>query len=177
MEEIADVAGVTKRTVYNNYADKDALFREVVAEVITYAEIFARDLGGSLGQESTAADLRNGLQELGRRLALAIIRPDVIALRRLLTGEARLFPELAREYYSRAPARVIDALAVEFTRLSQAGLLRVPDGRRAGEQFAYLVAGASLDRAILTGAIPSSRVVMAGVREGVETFLARYAAR
>lgn len=177
MEEIAEVAGVTKRTVYNNYTDKGALFREIVADVITYAEAFARDLGSGLGQELTVADLKDALQDLGRRLALSIIRPEVIALRRLLIGEARLFPDLASEYYNRAPGRVIAALAVEFMRLSRTGILRrEAGGKRAAEQFAYLVAGAPLDRAILTGTVPSKAAVLAGARDGVDTFLARYGA-
>jgi AcrR family transcriptional regulator len=44
MEEIAELAGLTKRTVYNNYADKHALFTQIVADVIAYAEAFAREL-------------------------------------------------------------------------------------------------------------------------------------
>ena len=30
MDDIADTAGVSKRTVYNHFIDKEALFREVV---------------------------------------------------------------------------------------------------------------------------------------------------
>src|SRR5262245_26450862 len=44
MEEIAARAGLTKRMLYNNYADKDALFTQIVTEVIAYAETFARGL-------------------------------------------------------------------------------------------------------------------------------------
>src|SRR5512134_2394069 len=44
MEEIAALAGHTKRTVYNNYPDKDALFIQIVADVTGYAEEFARGL-------------------------------------------------------------------------------------------------------------------------------------
>ena len=45
----------------------------------------------------TAANLQPTLDDLGRRLALAIMRPEVVALRRLLIGEAREFPALASE--------------------------------------------------------------------------------
>src|SRR5262245_16863340 len=44
MEEIAALAGITKRTVYNNYPDKNALFSQIVVEVIGYAEQFARSV-------------------------------------------------------------------------------------------------------------------------------------
>lgn len=71
---------------------------------------------------------------------------------------------------------MIDALAAEFEDLGRKGLLRVPDPRRAAAQFAYLVAGEPLDRAILVGAIPPEDELVDGAREGVETFLARYGA-
>jgi TetR/AcrR family transcriptional regulator, mexJK operon transcriptional repressor len=177
MEEIAAQAGLTKRTVYNNYGEKDALFRQIVADVISYANEFARGLQEEFTVGITRANLSARLDELGRRLALGIVRPDVIALRRLLIGEARDFPALAAEYFERAPGQVIDALASGFAHLAQAGLLHVADSRRAAAQFAYLVAGEPLDRAILVGTIPPKGQITACAREGVQTFLARYASR
>ena len=102
------------------------------------------------------------------------MRPEVIALRRLLIGEARAFPALATEYFDRAPGQVIEALASGFEHLGRVGLLRVADARRAAAQFAYLVAGEPLDRAMLVGTTPPEEHVIACAREGVETFLARY---
>ena len=173
MADIAAQAGLTKRTVYNNYADKDALFTQIVAEVIAYAEAFAQGVRHEFSG-ITAANLRVSLDDLGRRLALGIIRPEVIALRRLLIGEARAFPDLAARYFDRAPGQVLDALATGFERLGRAGLLRRADARVAAAQFAYLVAGEPLDRAVLVGTVPSKPHVVACAREGVETFLARY---
>ena len=174
MAEIAAHAGLTKRTVYNNYADKQALFIEIVAEVIAYADAFARGLHHEFAVGITAANLDTHLESLGRRLALGIVRPEVIALRRLLIGEAREFPALAADYFDRAPGQVLDALASGFAHLGRIGLLRVADSRHAAAQFAYLVAGEPLDRAVLVGAIPPKAHVIACAREGVRTFLARY---
>jgi len=174
MEEIATVAGIAKRTVYNNYADKDALFREIVGDAIAYAETFAHELPGQLASDLDAEDLPAALHDLGARMAHAILRPEIVALRRLLIGEARAFPELARAYFDRAPGRVIDALAAAFGTLADSAVLDVPDVRRAAEQFAYLVVGAPLDRAMLVGEAPGAAERAACAREGVETFLARY---
>lgn len=176
MEEIAELAGLTKRTVYNNFADKEALFIQIVEDVIAYAEEFARGLREEFPAGITAANLRGGLKDLGQRLALAIVRPEVVALRRLLIGEAQAFPELAREYFDRAPGQVIEALASGFEHLGQAGLLQVKDARRAATQFAYLVAGEPLDRTILVGTPPPKEHIIACAQDGVETFLARYGA-
>ena len=70
--------------------------------------------------------------------------------------------------------QVLQALASGFERLARRRLLRVKDARRAAAQFAYLVAGEPLDRAMLVGAIPSEEHVLGCAREGVQTFLARY---
>lgn len=174
VEEIAALAGIAKRTVYNNYEDKEALFREVVADTIVYAETFAIRLRDELAGEIPGGDLRAALHDLGRQLALGILRPQVIALRRLLVAESQAFPELATEYFERAPGRVIRALAEGFERLGRDGLLEAGNPRRAAEQFAYLVVGEPLDRAVLVGAIPTRAHVVECAREGVETFWARY---
>ncbi|HEU4827820.1 MAG TPA: TetR/AcrR family transcriptional regulator, partial [Gemmatimonadales bacterium] len=174
MEEIAAAAGLTKRTLYNNYADKDALFTGIVSNVGSYADAFAVGVREALGAAATPRALRAALDGLGRRLALGIVRPEVVAIRRLLIGESRTFPALAKAYFDRAPGQVISTLAAGFRRLDRAGALRVPDARRAAAQFAYLVAGELLDRAVLTGEIPAEREIVAGAREGVETFMARY---
>src|SRR5262249_35089639 len=114
MEQIAALAGLTKRPVYNNYAAKDALFTQLVGGVPAAAEEFARGLREEFTVGIAAANLRATLENLGCRLALGILRPEVIALRRLLIGEAREFPALAAEYFDRAPGRVLDALAWGF---------------------------------------------------------------
>jgi TetR/AcrR family transcriptional repressor of mexJK operon len=176
MEEIAALAGLTKRTLYNIYGDKDALFTEIVADTSAYAAAFARDLRKELAVGTTPADLEAALDDLGRRLALKIVRPEIVALRRLLIGESRDFPDLASDYFDRAPGQVIEALAERFAELSEAGLLRMENPRRAAAQFAYLVAGEPLDRAMLVGAIPPEEEIVACAREGVRTFLARYEA-
>lgn len=174
MEDIAVEAGVAKRTVYNNYADKEALFTEVIADVIDRAEAFARGLHEEFTVDITRGNLGTRLHDLAERMALAIVRPEVIALRRLLIGEARGFPALAADYYDRAPHQVMEALARGFEHLGAAGLLRVDDGRRAAAQFAYLVAGEHLDRGMLVGTTPPRAEIIACARDGVRTFLARH---
>ncbi len=174
MEDIAALAGITRRTLYNNYADKEALFTQIVTDVIAHAAEFAHGLRADLAAPGNAAEVRTSLRDLGRRLALGIVRPEVIAIRRLLIGEARVFPSLAREYFDRAPRQVIEALSSRFGELTRVGLLRAAGTRRAAEQFAYLVAGEPLDYAVLVGTAPSRDHLIACAREGVETFLARY---
>ena len=177
MEEIAAPAGLTKRTLYNNYPDKETLFTQIVTDMMAFAEAFARGLHEEFTAEVTAKNLRATLDDLARRLVLGIMRPEVIALRRLLIGEAREFPALGATYFDRAPGQVLDALASGFDHWGRRGLLRVDNPRFAAAQFAYLVVGEPLDRAMLVGTLPSREHVITCAREGVQTFLARYGGR
>ena len=174
MEEIAAAAGLTKRTLYNNYGDKDALFIEIVADAISYVDSFVKALRGELGSGLDASTLEPALCAFAERLAFGILRPEVIALRRLLVAEGKSFPDLAADYFGRAPGQVIEALASRFRHLGRYGLLDVPDARRAASQFAYLIVGELLDRSVLVGAVPTQKEIVISVREGVQTFLARY---
>ena len=119
MEDIAAAAGLTKRTLYNNYADKDALFRQIVAEAMAFAGAFAQGLHEEFTGKITAASLPAMLDDLAQRIALAIMRAEIIALRRLLIGEAGAFPALATAYFDRAPGQVLDALASGFAHLGR----------------------------------------------------------
>ena len=174
MDDVAVEAGLTKRTLYNNFRDKDTLFRQMVDETIGFAESFARGLDEEWPR-ATKANLAARLEALGVRLALGIIRPEVVALRRMVIGASRDFPGIGHEYFDRAPGTVLRALAQGFSTLSRRRILRTRDAHSAAVQFAYLVAGAHLDQALMTGDLPAQGVIETAAREGVATFLSRYA--
>ncbi len=173
MDEIAEAAGVSKRTVYNNFADKQALFRQVVMAATGVVEQFAADAAAQLADPD---DLPAALTALARRLAVTATDARVVRLRRLLIGEAHRFPDLAAEYYRVAPGKVISTLADGFASLAGRGRLQVSDPHRAAEQFAFLVLGAALDRAMFDGrdtALDTDGLVRAA-DDGVRTFLAAH---
>lgn len=172
MDSIAAEAGVSKRTVYNNFADKPVLFREVVLAATGAAAQLASEVETLI---AGPAELPGALNELARRLTAATLDTRVLALRRLLIGEAHRFPELAAEYYERAPGKVIAALAAGFERLHGEGRLKAPDPRRAAEEFAFLTLGPALDRALFEGEV-RPRAAARAAEQGVRTFLAAYGA-
>ena len=176
MDEIAEEAGLTKRTLYNNYANKAALFTEAVTEAMALAEGFARALDDDYFDQA-AADPSTTLHELGERLAATILRPPVIALRRLLVSEAGAFPRLPKEYFERAPGAVLGALTRGFQRMKKQGVLEISDARVAAEHFAYLTVGALLDEAILLGTVPPRKKALGKAAAGVRTFLIAYGAK
>lgn len=175
MDEIAAAAGLTKRTLYNNYPDKETIFKHAVEDIMKFAGNFARGLEDRFSVVTSCDLLERTFYDLADELALSIIRIEVVAIRRLLIGEIRTFPAMASEYFDAAPGQVIAALSKGFERLARIELLRISQPKRAAAQFAYLIAGEHLDRAILTGTVPPKKEIVACARDGVETFLARYA--
>jgi TetR/AcrR family transcriptional regulator, mexJK operon transcriptional repressor len=172
-EDIASAAGVSKRTLYNNFGDKETLFTEIVLGITDAAARFADDLVPRL---HAADDVPDTLRDLARRLLRDVTRPQVLQLRRLLISEAGRFPELAREYHRRAPGRVLTALTTAFAELAARGAVTVPDPRLAAEHFAFLVLGATLDRAMFEPAQspPSDAERDRAADAGVRVFLAAY---
>lgn len=177
VDDIAAEAGVSKRTVYNVFDDKEQLFRAILGDAIATAERYAGDVAATTAE---AVDLEAALVELGRELAASVLGGRVVPLRRLLIGEASRFPEFATEYYERAPGRVMAAVAAAFGVLAERGLLRVDDPELAAEHFAFLAIGSSLDRALFdpaadTDADAVPRAV-ARAEAGVAVFLRAYRA-
>ena len=178
-DQIAAAAAVSKQTVYNQFADKESLFRDIILGVTATAEEFAAALPQTLAGVETAADVEPALRLLGRRYLASVVNPQVLALRRLVISEATRFPELAAAYYDRAPARVLAALADQLVRLSDRGLLPVTDPTRAAEDFAFLLLGKPLDRGMfhVDQADPSTTDIDRAADHAVDVFLAAYRPR
>jgi TetR/AcrR family transcriptional repressor of mexJK operon len=173
VDEIAALARVSKRSVYNNFADKQTLFTELVLGYTATAEDFAGRLVADLPD---ATDVPAAIRDLARRHLQAVARPQVLRLRRLIILEAARFPDLAAEYYRRAPGRVISALTEAFQLLHARGELNAPDPQQAAEHYSYLVLGATLDTALFNpdAPTPPEQELQRTAEHGANAFLAAY---
>ncbi len=175
IDQIAADASASKQTVYNQFGDKESLFRQVVLGATATAESFAAALPATFDAVPDAA-VPDALRALARRYLATAAAPPVLALRRLVVGEATRFPELAATYHERAPALVMAAFAELFARMGARGVLRVPDPAEAAQHFAFLVVGPAIDRGMLIvdAAAPDEAAVQHTADRAVEVFLAAY---
>ncbi|MEQ7128004.1 TetR/AcrR family transcriptional regulator [Actinopolymorpha sp. B11F2] len=176
VDDIAAEARVSKRTVYNIFGGKEQLFREILAEAFAVAERFSTEVVSTLADADNADEAAAELRATAVNLVRPVLSGRVVRLRRLLIGEAERFPELARDYYERAPDRVMDALAEAMAQLGRRGLLSVDEPRLVSEHFAFLVLGAPLDRALFTASDqePLTDEVERRALQGVDVFLRAY---
>jgi TetR/AcrR family transcriptional regulator, mexJK operon transcriptional repressor len=134
IEAVAERAGISKRTFYHRFDNKEALFAAVVHRII---EQIRPPPGVPLLEGATLHDILRRLAELALRAALS---PRAIALHRLITAESLRFPNLARALYDEGWAReattlIGDLLARELSDTPLKGELR----EFAAMQFLYMV--------------------------------------
>src|SRR5262245_21515130 len=100
--QVAELAGVSKQTLYKYFADKDQLLRAVVLGAVAGT---VDQLVAALAVLSETTDLERDLSELARWYIGSVIRPNILQLRRLVIAEAARLPELGRAYYQQAVQR------------------------------------------------------------------------
>jgi AcrR family transcriptional regulator len=173
MDEIADLAGVSKQTVYTYFSNKEALFAAMASALSNEANDRVHNNVAEFGEDD---DLEGYLVGYAVRQLEVVLTPRILQLRRLVIGEVGRFPELGTALYAGGPGRAIASLAATFERLADRGALSVHDPLLAATQFNWLMMSAPLNRTMLLGdgAIPSSKELREHAREGVRMFLAAY---
>ncbi len=166
MDRIAELAGASKRTVYNHFQSKEALFRAVVARL--FEESMA------LKEVGWAPDrpLEDQLADFVRAKTLLAEDKAARCLTRVVLGVYIRRPELMQEVINRA-AEDETALADWLRQADDAGRLSVPDPELAAHMFGKMTAGVLFWPQLLDGPMdPETREML--TREVVQTFLARY---
>lgn len=131
--DIAKLAGVATRTLYQHFGDKEAIFREV---------IFARD--NAIVTPPSAApgeDLVTVLTRLATYANDVALRPRSIDLMRLMIAESARFPDLMGKVAKATFARFKANVARVFRQLAESGAIPQGDHDESADLFADLVLG------------------------------------
>ena len=147
MDDVAAAARVSKQTVYKLFGSKEELFVAIIEATVgeVMNEVFER-VGPSRDHHG---DLAEELLTMGRRLLVLIMQPELLALRRLVTGEASRFPQLGEVWWRGGPARLAAGLTERLQQAVDEGELVIDDVRLAAEQLQWLILSIPLNRAML----------------------------
>ncbi len=163
IESISAKAGVSKRTLYARFPDKEAVFLAVAQRLI------AAWLAGFDAAVEAAPSLDAALLAAGQRMLAVALTPSALALHRLVVAEAGRFPELAealRDAGARAGIeRVGRVLCAHRPEDSPARLAFL------AEQFQHLVLAGPQARAIGLGESLGRGALDAWCRDSVALFL------
>src|SRR5919106_5351539 len=143
LDDIAQTAGVSKKTIYNVIGSKERLFRETLPDTLSAAERLSAELGALL---ISADDVEAALRDVAVRLSEVVLSEPILNLRRLLIGVADRFPALVQDYYERAPGRTLATLGEAFAELHRRGAAEGAGPAVAAGPSAYMETGGSPSR-------------------------------
>jgi AcrR family transcriptional regulator len=166
MNDVAQRAGVSTKTLYRLIPTKAELFTNVVSERIGQF-ILAIDDEVLDGLEPSAA-LERILIAYGT-LALA---PEPIAIQRLVIGESDRFPEIAATFYKTAVVPTTQAIESWLRRQCERGLLRLDDPELAAGMLRGMMV-MEPQRAVMMGqrAAPGVEEIARRARLAAQVFL------
>ncbi|MBV9813736.1 MAG: TetR/AcrR family transcriptional regulator [Acetobacteraceae bacterium] len=159
MEGIAAAARVSKRTLYKRFPDKAAVLRASLAALIE------RWLPG-LDESLEDASLESALLRAARYMLSVALRPEALALRRLLIAEVARFPEIAVAAREAGSASGITRVAAMLRARGSSA-----DAIWAAEQFQTMVLNGPIDRALGFGEPLDAAAQAAWAQNCVRLFL------
>jgi TetR/AcrR family transcriptional regulator, mexJK operon transcriptional repressor len=169
IESVAARAGISKRTFYDRFEDKAALFAAVVHRIIAQIRPPANVplLAGT--------SLAEILQRLAGLILRAALSPQAIALHRLVTGESNRFPELAYAVEGEGrQSEATDLIAGLLAREQRYAKIGTGDQRFAADQFIYMVVTLPQRRALGFGTPMTPAELDAWAHKVVILFLEGY---
>lgn len=166
MSQIAALVGGSKTTLWTYFSSKEDLFAAVCDQLV---ERYGCAIGADIDEE---APIATQLRCFGHALLDTILSPPIVELNRMVIGEAGRFPELARLFYERGPARGKARLAALLGAAMDKGSLKRGDPVLASKQLVSLLQ-AQCWQPLLLGlqSAPSPEKRAEEVETAVETFL------
>lgn len=174
LDHVAEMADVSKMTIYNHFGSKEALFTAVIDDALSEALDEAVTMVETTLSETS--DLRSDLIAACRAWVAGIGSPEMLQLRNLVVGEFRRFPQLVAEWSEKGPQRFHPVIASALRRLVRSDRLTVPDVELAVLQLSGLVVSPTLVYGAY-GQPPSPRRTDKLIVGGVDMFLDHYAYR
>jgi TetR/AcrR family transcriptional regulator of autoinduction and epiphytic fitness len=169
MDRIAARAGVSKRTVYNHFPSKEALFAAILRQLWDSSD--SGEAPAYSGSEPLRAQL---LQLLLKKLSL-LNNEAFLSLARVAIAAGIHSPERARDMVARMGEREED-LTVWIRAATADGRLKTSDPVFASQQLQALVKAFAFWPQVTMGQRPLSKAEQKQVAESAaDMFLARYA--
>ena len=108
--------------------------------------------------------------------ARTVMRPDMLALARLIIGEAQRFPQIGLAYQQSGPDQLLAGLMDWLTHLRSAGKLAFDDAELAAQDLWGLVLSAPRTRALYEADwTPTDADLARYIHNGLRVFLSGYA--
>lgn len=166
IDMIANKAGISRQTIYNQYENKEALFSAIIDDQM---QLILSPLTSPIGQ---TGKLRSNLLAFARHLVTTLLHPRTKALYQLAIGETRRFPILGQKVYAIGVEKAEDELASYLLNQSK---LKLTDPKIAAQQFFSLVSY-PVDIKIIFGiqVCHNDKMLDKQINAAIDTFLSAF---
>lgn len=164
MDEVARRAGMSKRTLYQLFPSKAALFEAVMED---YLAPFHIDI--AIEAEPDIAKALTAILDVAGRHLLAPRRSGIF---RLIVAEVHRYPELADAFHRAGPGRGASSLERRIAAEMEKGTLRASDPEAAASMlFAMAIGSVHIKMLLGLCAPPDDAAITGRIRDAVTIFL------
>lgn len=143
MARIAATCGVSTRTIYARFSNKDALL------VAALRHMVEQDVSAMVNLEHLAEQsLEQVLTNVGRFMLKRVLEPRMLSFYRIGVAEVAHLPELSRAVKAVGPERIQQMLAEVFSFYAARGALPAQHFMRAAESYCELLIAAPRRKAL-----------------------------
>jgi TetR/AcrR family transcriptional regulator, mexJK operon transcriptional repressor len=168
MDQIAERAGTTKRTLYDYFGSKEALFTEVIANASkNFVEALPRP-------EDLPRDPRQGLRRFANEVRSLVSAEEAIRFERTVIAEAERHPEFGRGLYATGVLGAENILATYINSQIAAGRLRSHDSRLTAQVIVDLATNSALRRLFAAQDEASDRLASEALEEAIDLLIRNY---
>jgi TetR/AcrR family transcriptional regulator, mexJK operon transcriptional repressor len=133
IDDIIDVVGGSKATIYAWFGGKEGLFEAVIRQECQDVTMAIHvDAGGSLEAQLT---------EIGHSFLAMVLSPPILEFHRLMVSIGRKFPEIGRLFYETGPASAYSIVATWIARQQKDGRIIEEDPYRLAVLFLDMLIG------------------------------------
>jgi AcrR family transcriptional regulator len=166
MDELAEAAGVARRTLYNQFASKEEIFREMLLRVSAQLE----------SAFPPGIETQGEVEDVLRRIAQVILElhknPEYLGFLRMVAADSRQFPWIAQEFAAVMDPQT-DRLIRYLAHLTSIGVLNCGNPMLAAHQFMGVLNEFSLWPWMMgRESVPVPADVV--IEETIQMFLQRY---
>ena len=167
MDTVAAEAGLSKPTLYQYFDSKEQLFTAMMLQKRDDMLLaFADGAPGGMVEQ---------LHRFAWHYADTVMRPDLLALARLIIGEVQRFPEIGRAYQASGPDRLLAGVMAYLDNRRAERLLAFDDAELAAQDLWGLILSAPRTQALYLPDSPPDRTQIARyLTNGLRVFLRAY---
>lgn len=167
MDAVAAEAGVTKPTLYSYFPSKESLFQAMM--------LGKRDAMLDVFEHPSDQGMVADLLIFAWAYADTVMRPEMLALARLIIGEVQRFPEIGRAYQASGPDHLLRGIMRYLEGQRRAGRLVFEDAELAAQDLWGLILSAPRTQALyMPDAQPDRAMLQRYILNGLRVFLKAY---